>query len=142
MLPTCSELHVCSYPSHLCRQLGNYETRSISLVTMNETCSILIFMYHSDILLSPSRQQYIAGEILKTLQQLFVQIQAATIPLPLPIQLQLQLRFRFQCQQSLVSQLPSDMMVPPVIVEVSLPSALSPSGFQPSSFPTDRSRVA
>jgi len=35
MLVTCSELHVCSYPSYLCRQLGNYETCSINLVTMN-----------------------------------------------------------------------------------------------------------
>jgi len=35
------------------RQPSNYETRSINHL-MLEPCSILIFMYHSDILLSPS----------------------------------------------------------------------------------------
>jgi len=37
----------------LCRQPSNYETCSINHGTMN-ACSILIFMYHSDVLLSPS----------------------------------------------------------------------------------------
>jgi len=45
-------------PQLLCRQPSNYETRSISLATMNDTnlfYSYLIFMHQSDILLSLSK---------------------------------------------------------------------------------------